>query len=43
MRLADFLRADAVAHKNFLVRAAPHVWPRVLRALEAEIARPSRR
>ena len=39
MRLADFLRADAVAHKNFFVYAAPHVWPRILRTLEEDLAR----
>ncbi|HEX9483172.1 MAG TPA: HNH endonuclease signature motif containing protein [Gemmatimonadaceae bacterium] len=39
LRLADFLRADAEARRNFFLFAAPHVWPRTLRALAEELAR----
>ena len=38
MRLAQFLRADPVAHKHFFVLAAAHVWPRILRTVEQELA-----
>jgi 5-methylcytosine-specific restriction endonuclease McrA len=37
LRLADFLRADELARKNFFVRAAPHIWPRILRVLEEDL------
>jgi 5-methylcytosine-specific restriction endonuclease McrA len=37
LRLADFLRADAVARAHFFRLAAPHVWPRILRTVEEEI------
>lgn len=36
-RLAEFLRDDGVAHKEFFARAARHVWPRILRTLAEEI------
>ena len=39
LRLADFLRADDVARVHFFALAAPHVWPRLLRTLEEELAR----
>ena len=42
MRLADFLRADATARAHFFALAAGHVWPRILRTLEEELARPAR-
>lgn len=37
MRLSAFLHDDAVAREEFFVRAAPHVWPRILRALRDEL------
>ena len=39
LRLADFLRADEVARRNFLALAAPHVWPRILRTVRDELER----
>lgn len=39
LRLADFLRADEVARRNFLALAAPHVWPRILRTVLEELER----
>ena len=42
LRLADFLRAEPEAHRHFFALAAPHVWPRILRTLRAELARPNR-
>ncbi len=43
MRLSEFLQAEPLAREHFFVRAAPHVWPRILRTLEDELARiPSR-
>ena len=42
LRLADFLRTDAVARAHFFALAADHVWPRILRTLEEELARPVR-
>ncbi len=38
-RLSEFLRDSAVARANFF-RYAVHVWPRILRALEDDLARP---
>ena len=35
--LAAFLHDDAVAREQFLRRAAPHVWPRIMRALEDDL------
>jgi len=46
LRLAEFLRADDVARAHFFRLAAPHVWPRILRAVEEEMAKgapPARR
>ncbi|MDB4887368.1 MAG: endonuclease [Gemmatimonadetes bacterium] len=37
LRLADFLRADAVARQHFFGHAARHVWPRILRTLEEDL------
>ena len=37
LRLSAFLQADALAREHFFVRAAPHVWPRILRALRDEL------
>lgn len=37
LSLAAFLRDDAVAREHFQRQAAPHVWPRILRALEDEL------
>src|SRR5258708_2924749 len=42
LRLADFLRSDPIAHKNFFVLAARHVWPRILRTVEEELAKSAR-
>jgi 5-methylcytosine-specific restriction endonuclease McrA len=42
MRLADFLRADAVAREHFFRLAEPHVWPRILRTVRDELDRPAR-
>jgi hypothetical protein len=42
LRLVDFLRADPVACAHFFALAAPHVWPRILRTVEEELARPPR-
>jgi 5-methylcytosine-specific restriction endonuclease McrA len=42
LRLADFLRDDAVAREHFFTLAAPHVWPRILRTVRDELGRPSR-
>ena len=39
LRLAEFLRADAVARAHFFRLARPHVWPRILRAVEEEMAK----
>jgi 5-methylcytosine-specific restriction endonuclease McrA len=39
LRLADFLRADAAARAHFFALATQHVWPRILRALEEELAK----
>ena len=39
MRLAEFLRADEIAHGHFFRLAAPHVWPRILRTLREELER----
>ena len=41
MRLSAFLRADAVAREEFFVRAAPFVWPRILRTLRDELDKDS--
>jgi len=38
-RLSDFLLGDAVARKVFFARAAPFIWPRILRTLRDELAR----
>jgi len=38
-RLAHFLHAEPVARKEFFARAAPHVWPRILRTLEEDLER----
>jgi hypothetical protein len=43
LRLADFLRADAVAREHFFRLATPHVWPRILRALHEELQRQAHR
>ena len=42
-RLADFLRADAEALRNFRMRASAHVWPRIIREVEEELAHPPKR
>ena len=36
-RLADFLRSDKSAREHFFALAAPHVWPRILRALREDL------
>jgi hypothetical protein len=43
MRLSAFLLSDAVAREEFFVRAAPHVWPRILRTVREELDRLSGR
>lgn len=46
LRLAEFLRIDEVARVNFFRLATPHVWPRIMRTVEEELARaapPARR
>ena len=42
LRLAEFLRADSDARAHFFRLAAPHVWPRILRTVEDELARAER-
>lgn len=42
LRLAEFLGAHSVAREHFFRLAAPHVWPRILRTLEQELARAER-
>jgi 5-methylcytosine-specific restriction endonuclease McrA len=37
MRLADFLRTDAIARKEFFARAASYIWPRIIRTLEEDL------
>jgi 5-methylcytosine-specific restriction endonuclease McrA len=37
LRLSEFLRADEAARTNFFRLAKPHVWPRILRAVEEEM------
>jgi hypothetical protein len=37
LRLAEFLRSDAVAREHFFARAAAHVWPRILRTVHEEL------
>jgi hypothetical protein len=37
LRLADFLRADPIAQRIFLERAARYIWPRIMRTLEEEL------
>ena len=39
LRLADFLRTDGVARRHFFEHGARHVWPRILRTLEEDLAR----
>ena len=39
LRLAEFLRTDAVAREHFFRRAEPHVWPRILRTVREELER----
>lgn len=43
LRLAEFLRADPVARERFFALAAAHVWPRILRTVQEELARPAQR
>ena len=39
LRLADFLGANADARRHFFTHAARHVWPRILRVLEEDLAK----
>ena len=39
LRLAEFLRADDVARAIFFRLASAHVWPRILRTLQEELAK----
>ena len=41
--LAQFLRSDPAARGHFFRLAAPHIWPRILRAVEEELRKPERR
>ena len=41
-RLADFLRDDPVSREHFFVLGCRHVWPRILRTVEADLARAER-
>ena len=43
LRLSHFLHADPVARTHFFARAAPHVWPRILRTVTEELDRLARR
>ena len=43
LRLAEFLRADAVAREHFFRLAEPHVWPRILRTVREELERAAHR
>ena len=43
LRLAEFLLADDVARGHFFRLATPHVWPRILRAVEEELGAPKAR
>ncbi|MDQ2664871.1 MAG: HNH endonuclease [Gemmatimonadota bacterium] len=38
-RLSAFLLVDAVARKEFFARAAPFIWPRIMRTLRDELRR----
>ena len=38
-RLAEFLSTDFAAREHFFRLAASHVWPRILRTVEDELAR----
>ena len=42
LRLAEFLGANSEAREHFFTLAAPHVWPRILRTVDAELARAER-
>jgi 5-methylcytosine-specific restriction endonuclease McrA len=37
LRLAEFLRADALAREHFFQLAEAHVWPRILRTVREEL------
>ena len=39
LRLAEFLRADALAREHFFRLAEAHVWPRILRTVREELER----
>ena len=39
MRLAQFLLTDAIAREHFFRLAAAHVWPRILRTVQDDLAR----
>jgi 5-methylcytosine-specific restriction endonuclease McrA len=39
LRLAEFLLADPAVRANFFRLASAHVWPRILRAVEEEMAK----
>jgi 5-methylcytosine-specific restriction endonuclease McrA len=43
LRLSQFLCDDPVAREHFFARAAPHVWPRILRAVADELEQLARR
>ena len=43
LRLAHFLRDDAVARTHFFALAARKVWPRILRTVAEELDKLSRR
>jgi 5-methylcytosine-specific restriction endonuclease McrA len=37
LRLAEFLRVDALAREHFFRLAEAHVWPRILRTVREEL------
>ena len=39
MRLAQFLLTDTIAREHFFRLAAGHVWPRILRTVQDDLAR----
>ena len=43
LRLSQVLLDDPVARQHFFARAAPYVWPRILRAVAEELEQLSRK
>ncbi|MEP6990207.1 MAG: HNH endonuclease signature motif containing protein [bacterium] len=42
LRLSEYLHVDQVARHHFFALATPHVWARILRTVEDELARADR-